>query len=466
MLNPRIIGSVLALVFGCGKVAQNARPDANPCTPGAFVGCSDPTTAVTCNSSGEGTTTTACAAGCNAGAGRCNECAPNAPVCFGDGKTLAMCDATGLPQLITTCSLSCVDATATAPARCAHIVPPYLPNVCDALATSSSVSLTGGTIDPGLDASCTAIVSQANGPDICVVRADTISIANTVIVAGASGVEPNRAIAFVADHDLVISGTIDLSAHGFASGPGGGAVPSGVPGAGTSGGGGAGAFTAGGAGANDVNGDGGLGGAATLSPLAVLMGGARAASCSGACTDTHFVFGGGGGGALALVSCQGRVTLSGTVISSGGGGQGARTNVQGTQILAPQGGGAGGNVVIAGVGVIVTGSLFANGGGGGGGCNNQASGACPGGDGGDGLASLNAASGGTAGTFARGGVGGVGTMPPGVGLAGENLSAGPGGGGGGAAGHFQVYAPQGTTPTITPVLASPPFDPLLTIATE
>jgi hypothetical protein len=468
IVSPRI-ALLLVTALGCGNVAaksdaRQAGPDG--CAPGAFLSCSDPMTEVTCSATGNGTTTTACGtSGCNADAGRCNQCTPSTLLCSADGKTLETCDATGNPQPMTSCSLSCVDATSTTPARCAHIDAPYVAGACDTPATTASVNLTGGTIDPGLDASCTMIISQATA-EICVVRADSITITSTVTVVGRTGSEPNRVIAFVADHDLVLSGTIDLSAHGASPGPGGGASSTGAPGASTAGGGGAGSFTAGGNGANDTNGNGGAGGAAIAPPLVLLTGGPSAASCSGnACLQPH-TFGGGGGGGLMLASCLGTVTVSGEVNVAGGGGQGARVNAIAGTIFPPQGGGAGGNVVIAGVHVNVSGSLFANGGGGGGGCNGQTGGLCPGGNGGDGQQLVMAASGGTAGTGATGGSGGFGTTTPGIGVASGQIPAGPGGGGGGAAGHLQVYTPQGIAPTIAPSQVSPPFDPPLTVTTH
>ena len=466
----------LALIaaLGCGNVASKSSPDApqrapdaaDGCAAGAFLRCSDPMTATFCSADGHGTVDTACGApGCNAGAQHCNQCVPGVALCSADGSTLEMCGTDGVARPMETCALSCADATSTAPARCKHIITPYATAVCDTPATTANLALMGGTIDPGLDGTCSAIVTQTNGPDICVVRADTISIASTVTVVGPTGSEPNRAIAFVADHDLVMSGTLDLSAHGTAHGPGGGTLISGVPGTATSGGGGAGAFTTGGNGANDTNGNGGAGGAATGTPLPALMGGANAGSCSGTCVTLH-PFGGAGGGAVMLASCLETVTMSGSIVTSGGGGQGARLNITGSAILAPDGGGAGGNVVIAGAGVQVTGSLFANGGGGGGGCNNQTGGVCPGGTGADGPAAVAAAAGGAAGTGATGGAGGFGSTRPGVGNASGLIPSGPGGAGGGAAGHLQVWAPSGVVPTVTPAQASPPFDPLATLATK
>jgi hypothetical protein len=445
----------------CSSLGRCTGTGTCSCTPSELLGCADATTAIACNSSGDGIASTACgSAGCNASAMRCNQCAPNAPVCEADGRTLDMCDATGIPQAIETCALGCVTA------HCASIVPPYLPDVCDASAITATTTFSGGTIDPGLDMTCAAIVPQAGGPDVCVIRSGTISISGTLVVAGPTGSEPSRPIAFVADHDLSVDGTIVLSAIGPSPGAGGSVISSGVPGAISKGGGGAGSFTAGGNGADGNGGTGGLGGAAIAPPISIFAGGAGAGSCIGnQCTRAGtYTFGGGGGGGIFLVSCRGAVSVAGGVIASGGGGQGARLGV--SAILPPSGGGAGGNVVIAGASVSVTGSFFANGGGGGGSCNNQVSTPCPGGDGGDGQSSTNVASGGTSSSNSPGGDGGTGVSIPGNGTTSGNIPPGPGGAGGGAAGHFQIYVPQGVTSTIAPAAASPTFDPTIVVQTR
>jgi hypothetical protein len=436
---------LVVAALGCGKVVTKQQPDAPPGGADAPRGIVDAPT-----SSADAPTSNADAA---------PTCAPSTLACNADGKTLERCDANGVLEPKETCSLSCVDATSSTTAHCAHIVAPYLASVCDTPATAASVALTGGTLDPGLDASCTMIVSQSGGPDICVVRADTIAITSSVTIPGPVGSEPDRVIAFVADHDLVLSGSLDLSAHGASRGPGGGEVVSGVPGSGTAGGGGAGSFTFGGSGGNQTAGNGSAGGPAIAPPLALLMGGPSAGSCAAKLCTAQHMFGGSGGGGLALVSCLGTVTVSGTIATGGGGGQGAHVDLHGV-LMPPQGGGAGGNVVIAGAGVSVTGSVYANGGGGGGGCNGQAGELCPGGDGGDGQPMLTAAPGGAG---ATGGAGEVLTMAPGVG---SGTSGGPGGAGGGAAGHLQVYAPPGITPTVAPAEVSPAFDPPLSVPTR
>lgn len=446
----------------CSSLGRCTGTGTCSCTPSELFGCADATTAIACNSSGDGIASTACGSvGCNASTMRCNQCAPSAPLCEADGRTLDACDASGIPQTIETCALGCVAGSGSASAHCAHVVPPYVPDVCDALASAATLSLTG-TIDPGVDMSCSAIVPQAGGPDVCVLRADSIHVSGALVVAGPTGSDPSRPIAIVADHDLIVDGTIDLSAHGVSPGPGGNAARSGTGGSGSVGGGGAGSFTAGGNGADGQGGVGGLGGAPIAPPVAILAGGAGAGSCPGlSCAS----FGGGGGGGLLLVSCEGSVLVSGVVIASGGGGQGAHLSLQGV-ILPPEGGGAGGNVSIAGGAVTITGSFFANGGGGGGGCNGQAAGQCPGGDGGDGRASTTVASGGASGIGSPGGGGGTGTITPGNGATSGLIPPGPGGAGGGAAGHFQIYVPQGGATTIAPVAATPPFDPTLVVQTR
>src|SRR5262249_20286672 len=152
MLNARIfamLALLLVAALGCGKVATKQQPDAPPGSADAPPGSADapPGSA----DARPGTPDSA------------PQCVPSTLACNADGKTLEQSDAPAPLQPMETCALACVDATSTTPARCAHIVAPYLPDVCDTPATTASVDLAGGTLDPGLDASCTMIVSQTGG---------------------------------------------------------------------------------------------------------------------------------------------------------------------------------------------------------------------------------------------------------------------------------------------------------------
>lgn len=452
--------------------ADPASPDAEPtpgadavtCTAGEFVACDDASTARSCNATGDGFVTTSCGApGCNASAGRCNECVPSSIAC--DGDVVESCDADGLALPDETCALSCVDGPT---AHCAYLSPKYLPDVCDALATEPTFTIgTVTSFDTNLDVACTGgIITQSGAASICVVRADTITISSTMTVTG------GRELALVADGDLTVTSgaTLDVSANGTTGGPGSGRVSGAIAGhgnAGGNGGGGAGFGQLGSNGGSTVDGSGGAGGT-TFDPLAItgMIGGAHPTNP----TVLLGVYGGGGGGALSLISCRGTVAMAGLIDAGGGGGGGGFDSIAGigSDIFGGAGGGSGGYVVIQGLGVSVTGKLYANGGGGGGGAGDDDSGVDKSGfAGGDGRrSSTQVASGGTTQTTAagRGGDGGIGAAAPTVGRGHGNF--GSGGGGGGSVGHFQIYVPTGVTPTVSPIEVSPQFDPDLTRPTR
>ena len=428
-------------------------PDAVVCTPNAFLACSDASTAQLCNATGDGFVDQSCGApGCNGTAGRCNDCVPSSTAC--DGAVVERCDADGLALPDETCTLSCVDAPAP---HCAYISPKYLPDICDQLATEPTFTVASSvTLDTSLDSNCTGGIVTQSGPPICVVRAGTIAINAPLTVTG------TRALALVADTSLTITSTLDVSANAATSGPGGGFRVSGAQADANIGGGGAG-FRQGGAsgGSTTTAGGGGAGGPA-FDPLAItgLTGGARPAVPSFGIG----VSGGGGGGAATFIACRGTVSVSGLIDAGGGGGRPGFDQIIGGPIsmLGAGGGGSGGYVVIQGVGVSVTGRLFANGGGGGGGGISDTSGN-PGGD--AQRSSTAVAGGGSAagGQGGAGGSGGIGAAGPNSGLAGSGGS--PGGGGGGT-GRFQVYTPASVGPTINPLDVSPPFEPSLTVMTR
>ena len=435
--------------------APPADPDAMvvSCTPSTFLSCNGGD-AIFCNGAGDGTMAQSCGApGCNAAAGRCNQCAPSTTAC--DGNVLERCDAAGLPLADESCARACVAAPAP---HCAYISPTYLPDVCDTAAAMPSLTIsTSVTIDTNLDTNCTGgVINQSGGPPFCVLRYGTITVESgrTLTLTG------GRAAALVTDGALQLLGTLDASANGTTSGPGGGLVSSGGLSSSSVGGGGAGARTAGAAGGTfTVTGGAGNGGAA-FDPLTgtVLIGGRRAAGPNVGLG----VFGGGGGGAVNLISCRGTVTMSGVIDVGGGGGNGGTDLSAGSvlQFRGGGGGGTGGYAVLQGLGINVTGNLFANGGGGGGGGANDAAGG-PGADGS--RSAFSCAAGGTPLVGAGGGgAGGCAAAGPGGGVASGNCP----GGGGGAAGRFQVYAPTGATVTLTPNQVSPILEPTLTITTR
>ena len=340
------------------------------------------------------------------------------------------------------CEFGCLEAPT---AHCAHLEPKYLPTICDAPSVGDFTITAAATLGTDLDLNCTGgVFQQPPGPEICVVRADTITIASGGHLTG-SGI---RALALVADRSLNVEGTIDVGARGTVSGPGGGTVASGGDPTADRGGGGAG-FGFAGAPGGSMSSDGGAanGGAASMNPalLSVLLGGPHS--------------GGGGGGALMLISCRGTVSVNGVVASGGGGGFGGALSVPSGTLKSGGGGGAGGNVVLQGMNISVTGKLFANGGGGGGG---KPATQATGNYGGDGRQSdvQFAAGGAPKEQEGGGGNGAIRTLAP---TSGRVPINGTPGGGGGSYGFLQTYAPGFAIPTLTPSDISPQLSPHLSV---
>jgi len=434
----------------CGDLGRCSSGVACPCTSDEFLACLDSSNGRYCSSDGTGTETRACDFGCNSDAKRCNECEPSAASCASNGMTIQRCGADGTPLPDETCSLACNGKD-----HCPYISPKWAPDVCDQVAMAASLDVQADmTLDTSIDGNCTGgIIAQSNGPEICVARYGTITIGAKLAVTG------SRAIAFVSDGALQITGTLDVSANGSTNGPGGGTLVAGSDAQEGIGGGGAGFRNAGAAGGDNTGGQGGGGaGGAIVDPLTrtALLGGTR----SGTSVAT-----GGGGGAAMLISCRGGVTVaaSGVIDAGGGGGGGGRDVLQGfvTRFYGGWGGGSGGYVVLQGTQVSILGSLYANGGGGGGGCDTDD---CIGIRGEDGLPTLASGSGGGTATGAggAGGKGGVNILVP---TYGSDSTISPGGGGA-SLGRFQVYAPSGITPMLAPVVSSPPMEPALTITTR
>jgi hypothetical protein len=418
------------------------------CTPGEFAAC-DGDTELACNTAGDNYTANACPFGCSATSNGCNQCSANQVACV--GNDVHRCDASGM-ETVETCSQGCIDAPTP---HCAYLEPRYLPNVCDTHAPNGLTIDQSGTLDVDLDATCNGgVVTQAGGAPICVIHYSTIDIGASATLKVVSSVNQaltgtGRAVALVADGDVVVDGMLDVSADGIVSGPGGGLAYSGGTISAPSGAGGAGFKTAGGAGGS-ATADGGAanGGVATMDPatLTALIGGPKAS-------------GGGGGGAATLISCSGRVSVTGIIDAGGGGGMGGYNLFSTTP---GGGGGAGGYVVLQGMDVSVTGEMYANGGGGGAGDNGAGMGTSVQ-NGGDGTRSESTgAHGGSAlsgaGSGGTGGVAGIATRNPGNGLRATTTGNGAGGGGG-SVGWFQSYTPNGVTPTLTPSHASPRFQP-------
>jgi hypothetical protein len=452
-------------VFVCAMSCTKANPDAS-CTNGT---CTDPDFPY-CDFDG--------AIGGSSGECIAVTCAPG-DIAECSGSDALTCNATGNGYALDSCALGC---TNTGSAHCAYLQPTYLPNVCDTPESGSGIVFSGsGSFDPNLDANCTGgIVPQVGAAEVCVVRGRTIDVPDdaTVTVVGTAG--GGRAIALVADYDLRVEGFIDVGAHTGINGPGGGTFTSGrlpyIQSGLLFGGGGAGGAGSGGDGGEHAtpNDNGGVvggaedGGAPTPNPISstVLVGGA-ATPDPGSDTDLEgltITSIGGGGGAIELVSCHGAVDITG-IVNAGGGGGGF-----GIDPLVPVsgfGGGAGGNIVVEGVAVTVTGSLFANGGGGGGGACLMDGVRTSGTSGSDGSLSdtVPAAGGSGCGPGGAGGVAGI-DASPGSFSNGDGSGIYAPGGGGGSVGFLQTYTPNGVAPTITPSHVSPAFQPNGTVQTR
>jgi hypothetical protein len=376
--------------------------------------------------------------------GQCVECLDNTQC---DGQ---VCDPGGT---CVACTLDdecgdgfCVEGTCRS-----TIVPAFLPEVCDSTVETDLVLTT--SFDTTTDATmCSDIIAQAGGPEICVIHVRSISIPTgmTVKVTGA------KALALVADQDLTIDGTLDISADLDASGPGGGVVVSGGAPTSSTGGGGAGFGEVGGAGGSTSDGGAANGGVAVDQTGSAILHGGTSGAVAGR--------GGGGGGAITLISCRGVVRVAGLIDAGGGGGDGGANTNSTTVLLGGFGGGSGGHVAIQAVDIVISGQTFANGGGGGGGSslNTQAAFAFSGGNGENGTRSSTVpAAGGTIGKgpTVGGGSGGARTAA-GDGKASVPLTNGSGGGpsgGGGGVGLLQTFMPNGRLPDLTTATTSPVF---------
>ncbi|HEY5937385.1 MAG TPA: hypothetical protein VIU61_22210 [Kofleriaceae bacterium] len=424
-----------------------------------------------CNESADGITSQSCgSAGCNADTASCNACVPDSVTCSADKTMLERCGLDGTYGAGEACGAGCV-VGAAGPDHCGHITPKWLPDACDELATTAMATLSG-TLDTSVDTNCTGGAVEVDGTNFCIIRAGKISVGDLKVTG-------NRVIAFVADDELLVTGTLDVSADGSTSGPGanGTFIGAGVTSLNSSyrGAGGAGFAQAGGAGGGNETGTeaGQLGGPITNRLQQTrFMAGARGGNsiCGNGqifCLNQINFSGGGGGGGANLMACRGPLTVSGTIDAGGGGGQGGGDH-QNLSTTISQGGGAGGGtggyVVLQGTQVVVTGKLYANGGGGGGACGIDN---CRGQDAADGQRSRSGALGGDPpGNTCGGGIGGSATSAPGVGEQTFASAAAGGGGGGGSVGQFQIYTPEGVTPMIAPAEASPDPAPSLTIPVE
>lgn len=313
---------------------------------------------------------------------------------------------------------------------------------------TTELTLPNATLPPG--ASFLA-VSQANGPELAVLRVGTLTVNGYVRVAG------TRPLVIVARGRVVINNGLDGSARESAPG-GGGSLSSDGAGRGgdangttesDSGGGGAGFGTAGaeGGATNNGNEPGGDPGASFGAPaLPILVGGSGGGRGSGgACNRAD---GGGGGGAIQIYSLEEILIAStGKIGANGGGGRGGIDCGEQMNSGGGSGGGSGGAVHLVAPRIVLDGWIAANGGAGGGGAT---SGAGSGQVGKNGPFSLVAPLGGmpAGGSGRRGGNGATRSIAPEEGE--DHPNSGNGGGGGGGLGRVLIVtAPGGLSGTGT-----------------
>lgn len=305
-------------------------------------------------------------------------------------------------------------------------------NFCFVTMPSGTYEITALTnFDTDVDANCSTIVAQVNGPSLCVVAAATISFTGDVRATG------SRGLVFIATNTFSNTVNLDVGSFylgaaswtgsGIATGASCGAPTGGAADDNGGGGGAGGTFgAAGGNGAQGRNNAGGAGGVAATAPAAptILRGGCNGTSGGGVTGGA-----GGAGGGVLYVIAETSITNGGTIRSSGQGGPG------GGILAGGGGGGAGGMIVLDSPSIMNNGAVTANGGGGGeGGGQNGA------GEAGDsGLAAATRAAGGS--TNVNGGDGGLGgattTPTGGPGVTGT-MSGGGGGGGGGSVGVIKA----------------------------
>ncbi len=412
------------------------------CTPGEFEAC-DGSTALTCNVAGDNFDEVVCGAGCEGATGGCLPfCTPDEVLGCTDGA-ISVCNTEGTAATVgTTCLLGC----ASDEVRCLSFEPSN--GLGLALTESASeadlVLPEGAEIDTDqLDvrdangvpiAVKIGLVTQVGAPPIMTIEARSISISSLTV----TGTLP---LAIVSDGKVVIAGRVTARASGRIRGPGSRleGTCSGqdarqfvglCPQPHSVGAGGGASHTAGGRGGASLQ-----NGGVASAPFTPLVGGCPGGSQITVDGASFVGFGGGGGGAIQIVSAT-KIELTDLGLIDVGGGGGAST----------AGGGAGGTVVIEAPEVAILGELagVAANGGGGGGCGQA---------GADGLPS---------GALGRvcanyfSGAGGTGSNAPGNGcVTGCDGSVCPVvyGGGGGSVGVLRIATRDGTFTSGSPFLS-------------
>ncbi|MGE3546834.1 MAG: hypothetical protein AB7L28_23110 [Kofleriaceae bacterium] len=304
-----------------------------------------------------------------------------------------------------------------------------------------------GTIDTSDKMQCTQTVLQQGTQqmELCVIAADTITIADTLTATGSRPL----VIAAVNTLEVAMNGVVDVASHragSFGAGAISALADCEAGQAQMTGGGAGGSF-------GTIGGDGGDGGAGTgASAMSAPTPGTVRPGCSGTSGGPSAGgLKGAAGGAVYLVA-GGALTIRGTINASGASGTGG---------LVPNGGGGGGGsggligLDAPMIHLFDTAIVMANGGAGGGG----ASSVTPGGDGSDPQLS-------TPGNPAAGGVGAGGAANAGGGATavvaaangGDSTTAGGGGGGGGGLGRTFAFGAITIDPAAvtSPAIATSP----------
>ena len=339
------------------------------CTPGAVGACKD-STAYICSADGAGYTSMDCASGCDPTTGCELACSPNAAISCSDGQYVA-CNADGTGMITQTCSIGC-SSNAIA---CLTFEPTngLGPSLEDAGSRPAMTIPSGAKIDTD-----TGIVQDTNGTTITsysVVVPQNGASAIRVFegasfeIAGVT-ITGDNAIAFVAPGLIDIVGVVKARANTSTTGPGSQKRPEACAaldstqysagcGPGATGAGGGGNATAGGTGGGTLGTSGFQGAPGTTSSGFVPLSGGCTGGTQHDLASAIFARGGGGGGAMQIVS-RTKIDIHGGGFIDLGGGGGENT----------AGGGSGGTLVLEAPAVSVTGPAgFTTNGGAGGGCN-------------------------------------------------------------------------------------------------
>ncbi len=373
-------------------------------------------------------------------------CAPSTTTCDDATGVYVECSAQGTPTIERRCPLGCAPSVE----KCLDVDPSNgLAPALDVSATGPVVTFTGASTLDSTNGTASNAGSAIAVPTMTIggIRA---FIFNRVRVEGTLKVVGATPVALVANGDVEIVGTIDVSADGAQAGAGAttsgtciGAFYPGIEVAtqGVGGGGGGRATRGANGGANGAGHVGAAGGVPLIDDdLVPLVGGCAGGEGQERSGAYAHALGGGGGGAIQIVSRTSIVmTGAGVIDASGGGGQSASPVGTDTSVCGG-GGGSGGAILLEAPVVSMTGvtvTLSCKGGGGAAAGNGSAAFA-----GEDGGAGVSPASGGANGTLAAGGAGGTESVSPVVGGNGVG-SNGDGAGGGGAVGQARVNSVPG-----------------------